>query len=276
VDIALLVISLLGVVFGGIAILPSLGLDIRIFGRSEMASEVRIENKRQRKPWLAFAVLAVSIGLSAGAFYYFFRPRIVEKSVERIVVKEKTIQAVCPKVTSPKQAATTRSAPTSTSSTAPATSPLSPPASAVAPATLDCGGGSCAQSFGQTGGVTAGTVRVDTPPLSLTTTLSEVEKPASLSPALARFNHFNILTVTPNVQWQPVAFRFTCDQELKQVQVDMISFDNDTALINPGNLKAGYVYRAEPVGAGMPIPVHIFSDAALTKCETVPIVVTYK
>jgi hypothetical protein len=148
--------------------------------------------------------------------------------------------------------------------------------SGSAPSLVCSDNASCVVSTGQTGGITAGTVQVDTPPLKLTATLAEAEKWPGMPPSLAKFDHFSILTVTPNVQWQPVAFRFTCDQELKQVQLDMTSFDNDTSLINPGNPKVGYVYRAEPVGAGMPIPVRIFSDVALTKCDTVPVVVTFR
>jgi hypothetical protein len=68
-----------------------------------MASEVRVENRGQKKIWPAFAMLIVSVCLSCGAFYYFFRPRVVEKIVEKPVdrVVQKTVQAECPKTQVP-------------------------------------------------------------------------------------------------------------------------------------------------------------------------------
>ena len=49
-----------------------------------MANEARVEGRRFKRPWLAFAVLAVSVCLSASAFYYFFRPRIEIKTVTEV------------------------------------------------------------------------------------------------------------------------------------------------------------------------------------------------
>jgi hypothetical protein len=98
-DIAILAFTVLGALFCGITVLPLLGLDIRIFGRSEMASEVRVGKRGQKRPWLTIAVLVVDLFLSMGAFYYFFRPRIVEKTVDRVI--EKIIKTECPKTTPP-------------------------------------------------------------------------------------------------------------------------------------------------------------------------------
>lgn len=127
-------------------------------------------------------------------------------------------------------------------------------------------------SVGQQGGITAGTVTVDTPPLNITATLSEERN----LPGSAKFAHAKVLTVTPNVQWQPVAFRFLCDQKLREVDVPGVSFGGDQSGISPENPKAGFVYRGSADGAHMPITVYLYSDVALTECETHPVSVTYR
>jgi hypothetical protein len=157
---------------------------------------------------------------------------------------------------------------------APTRKPQRKTAPVTPPGTISQGPGS-AMSFGQQGGITAGTVTVDAPPLNITATLAEQRKPPDMSPALAKFAHFNTLTVTPNMQWQPVAFRFLCDQELKAVTVPGVSVGGDEDGISPENPKAGFVYRSESDGAHMPIVVDIYSDVDISNCETRPISVTY-
>jgi len=125
--------------------------DLRIIGRPK----VPLDTERPRitkRAWLALALVLVSLGLSAGAFYYFFRPRImekiVEKPIERIVEKEKLVPSECPKLSSrePSKSGQKKQSP--------------PAASGQSPITLDCGGGNCAQTSGQTGGLTVGQLNV--------------------------------------------------------------------------------------------------------------------
>lgn len=83
-----------------------------------MATEAKLEKNSGRKNlWPVYVVLAVNLCISAGAFYYFFRPRIVEKTVWKPVdrVVEKIVQTPCPKPTHnsegpPKRAAAAQSA----------------------------------------------------------------------------------------------------------------------------------------------------------------------
>lgn len=101
-DVAILFLTALGVALAFITVLPLLGLDIRIFGRSEMATEVKVEkNGGRKKLWPVFVVLGINLLISTGAFCYFFRPRIVEKIVWKPVdrVVEKIVQTPCPKPT---------------------------------------------------------------------------------------------------------------------------------------------------------------------------------
>jgi hypothetical protein len=92
-EIAMLVLTAVGVAAAIIAALPPLGVDIRIFGRPNMPLE-GIPYLRAQQAWIAIVVALISLAVSAGAFYYFFRPRVVEKPVDRIL--EKIVPAQCP------------------------------------------------------------------------------------------------------------------------------------------------------------------------------------
>jgi hypothetical protein len=93
-DITMLVCAVLGVLITAVGLLPQLGVDIRIWGRSATVKPLRV-------PWLSILILIVSTSLSAAAFYYFFRPRILEKIVEKPVdrIVEKSVLVPCPKST---------------------------------------------------------------------------------------------------------------------------------------------------------------------------------
>jgi hypothetical protein len=99
-EVAMLVLTAVGVAAAIIAALPPLGFDLRIFGRPNMPLE-GIPRFRARQAWVAIVIAAISLGVSVTAFYYFFRPRIVEKPVEKIV--EKVVPQDCP-VNQPKPA----------------------------------------------------------------------------------------------------------------------------------------------------------------------------
>ena len=104
-EIAMLVLTAIGVAAAIIAALPPLGFDVRIFGRPNMPLE-GIPYFRARQAWRALVVALISLGVSVGAFYYFFRPRVVEKIVEKPVEKivERVVPQKCPTSQSPPKA----------------------------------------------------------------------------------------------------------------------------------------------------------------------------
>jgi hypothetical protein len=102
----MLILTVLGALFSGVAVLPLIGVDIRIFGRSAMPAEVSASSlpvKKGKRVWLALGFTSLSLFLSAFAAYHFFRPRIVEKIVEKPVdrIVEKIVPGECPKETKP-------------------------------------------------------------------------------------------------------------------------------------------------------------------------------
>jgi hypothetical protein len=107
-NIVILVCTVLGLLIAAIGLLPQLGFDLRIHGRSGTDPEASVA-KPGGKPWIGVGLLVISLCLSGGAFYYFFRPRIQERTIEKPVEKivERLIPQDCPKVISqPKVRAT--------------------------------------------------------------------------------------------------------------------------------------------------------------------------
>jgi hypothetical protein len=100
-DITILACAVVGTGAALITILPLLGVDIRLFGRSDKFAEIATSPKgrREKRLWIAVALAVVSVALSGTSFYRFQRPRIVEKIVEKPLdrVVEKVIPAECPK-----------------------------------------------------------------------------------------------------------------------------------------------------------------------------------
>jgi hypothetical protein len=94
-DVAILAFTAIAAVAAVLTVLPLLGFDIRIRGRQTVP--LAPTESRTRRAWLAFALALLSLGLSAGAFYYFFRPRVVEKIVEKTGEKP----APCPEQKEP-------------------------------------------------------------------------------------------------------------------------------------------------------------------------------
>lgn len=94
-DVFIVVTTIILIAISVIGVLPQLGVDIRIWGRSGMAAEL---SAPKRKPWLALAMVTISTCFSIGAFVYFFHPRIRERIVEKPVEKvvEKQISVPCP------------------------------------------------------------------------------------------------------------------------------------------------------------------------------------
>ncbi len=90
----ILVCTLVGTVAAVISLLPLFGFDIRIFGRSDNRAEALLKtgDRREKRLWLALAIVVLSFGMSAGALYYFVRPRTIDKVVE----KDKAVAAQQP------------------------------------------------------------------------------------------------------------------------------------------------------------------------------------
>jgi hypothetical protein len=124
--------------------LPELGINIRIFGRTLVPLE---NTPRRHKAWGSIFVSLASLVLCAGAFYYFFHPRVVEKIVEKPIEKivEKIVPAQCPSPQKPDKVKSTK--PTALATPTP-------------PVQQDCGGGNCAVSVGQQGGITGGQITI--------------------------------------------------------------------------------------------------------------------
>jgi hypothetical protein len=80
--ITILILTAIGVAAAIINAVPALGIDVRIFGRPNMPLE-GIPTFRTRQAWIALAIAVISLAVSGGAFYYFFRPRITEKIVDK-------------------------------------------------------------------------------------------------------------------------------------------------------------------------------------------------
>jgi hypothetical protein len=97
-------------------------------------------------------LVVASLGMNGYSFYRSTRPKIVEKVIEKPVdrIVEKIVQPQCPKVETVKPRAQKKDK-SATGSVPLASSPQPP-------MTQDCGGGNCAQSNGQTGGITAGQI----------------------------------------------------------------------------------------------------------------------
>jgi hypothetical protein len=104
---------------------------------------------------IMLGLVGLTLWFAGYGFYRSLRPkiieRIVEKPVDRVVEKERIVQAECPK---------TEADGTAKSKAKKDASPATP--SQQPPITQDCGGGNCAASVGQQGGVTAGQYNVDT------------------------------------------------------------------------------------------------------------------
>lgn len=148
----------IGVAAAIIAALPPLGIDVRFFGRPNVPLE-GIPYFRARQAQRAIVVALISLGVSVGAFYYFFRPRVVEKIVEKPV--EKLVLAPCPEPQVPSAKPIVGNKSPKTSKDANISSPTQ------APQTQFCEGGNCAQSSGQTGGITAGQINLPGSPVQL-------------------------------------------------------------------------------------------------------------
>jgi hypothetical protein len=109
---------------------------------------------------IMLGLVCLTLSFSGYGFYRSLRPhvieKIVEKPVDRVVEKERIVQAECPK---------TDTKGTAKSKANKDSPPVTPPQQL--PIKQDCGGGNCAASVGQQGGITAGALTITPLPREL-------------------------------------------------------------------------------------------------------------
>jgi hypothetical protein len=137
------IVDLIACLAGLVAILDYFGIKPK-----RKAEGGSMSLSRKWKLVIMLALVASSLGLSLYSFYRSRHPKIVEKIIEKPVEKivekpvdrivEKTLPCPKAKITTPKKAENG-----------------DPPSMKQ-----DCGGGNCAQSSGQQGGITAGQVNI--------------------------------------------------------------------------------------------------------------------
>jgi hypothetical protein len=147
-NIAILVLAVASAIAAVVAVLPSLGFDLRIIGRPKIPLE-GIPSFRARQAWIALAIAIVSLVVSVGAFYYFFHPR----NVDRIV--EKMVPSPCPEQKSPEVTSIPGAKPLRRGGRVEAKPITGPKAGPVEPPTQNCPNGICV------GGELSGTATVN-------------------------------------------------------------------------------------------------------------------
>jgi hypothetical protein len=109
--------------------------------------EAEVPSFLKNNPVIGIVIALGICGSLASLYLHYTHPRIVEvvveKPVEKIVEKKVLVSQECP---NPKQSQTKRD--------------KSKDDAAQTPQRLDCGGGNCAVSTGQQGGITAGQINV--------------------------------------------------------------------------------------------------------------------
>jgi hypothetical protein len=115
---------------------------------------------------IMLGLVAASLGMSSYGFYRSYQPKIVEKTVEKPVEKvvEKLVPQECPLNPIPSRQHFNRQSKTLPQPTVLRGTPVTKTdAPNQPPIQQDCGGGNCAASVGQQGGITAGQVNVNGP-----------------------------------------------------------------------------------------------------------------
>jgi hypothetical protein len=248
-DFAILAFAAIAAIAAVLAVMPMLGFDIRIRGRQTVPL-APTESKRTRKAWLALVLAILSLGLSGGAFYYFFRPRprvvekIVEKQVDRIV--EKVVERDCPK-----------------------SAPVGKSKRSTPPPTIsqECQGGNCAISNGQQGGITAGLL-LGTPPVVFSPEVKDVVPVADVDEAgrpiiPAGFKYEKQVIVRVNEPYTPVSIGVICDAKLGKVRGVLagrhIQWNPKSGITDDGKTAAIY-FEGSPATTTNLIVVYIWAD----------------
>jgi hypothetical protein len=191
---------------------------------------------------IMMSLVATTLVFSGYGFYRSFRPKtiekVIEKPVDRIVEREKIVAADCPNANS--RQANEAGKPGRNTAV-----PMSPPQQL--PITQDCGGGNCAASVGQSGGVTAGSINLGPPEPKIEWS----QESGALSP---NGKPTVVVKLSVDRTLDAPAFLATCSHPCKLLTGGIpIGLSQGQGLIIPNNpLKAGMVLRNPPVlGAGM-------------------------
>jgi hypothetical protein len=211
-------------------------------------------------PRLLWTILVVGLLVSCGSLLFNYRPRvirverIVEKPVDRVV--EKIVQADCPKPTRAKLPANKTKSTTS-----------APPQQ---PETQFCEGGNCAQTSGQTGGITAGQINLGPPPMKIKFSTESV---TSTKP---EFSYETKVIISTSVNYTPVSLAIICDVAL----APSVSFDfgpNGATLLGVSsglaledNKVAWVKFGGTAVSEDYPLYVHVWSKEPLHVLKVVP------
>lgn len=102
------------------------------------------------------------------------------------------------------------------------------------------------------------TVNCGPPALKISWTVAE--KPSQ------DYNHpfYREVSVTPNIQWQPVRLKVTCSAEIKSISPYGVLFMSD-GYVSQNNPKVGYVtVEAPSVAAGQALVLGVFADEPIT------------
>jgi hypothetical protein len=265
-DVAMLLFAAIAAIGAVIAVLPLFGFDLRIIGRPKKLTEV-VLTRPMRKAWVALVVALLSVGLSAGAFYYFFRPRLVQKIVEKPIdrtvpcpqqeTQMKPLSPAKPPRSSERQKA---NVPTTTS-----TAPQQPPQPSQS-----CPNGICIA------GDNSGTATVNNfgpPPIHLDWTISDVVPPGPV-PILApgatpqtTFAYEKQIVLTPSGNYSPVSIGVICGTRIREVRG---SLRNGMAALNvrmgvdPTGKNAYVYFEGSPATHGNPLIIKLWADDPIT------------
>lgn len=111
-------------------------------------------------------------------------------------------------------------------------------------------GSGSALSVNQQGGITVGTINLESPPLKLEWTANPLQPDE-------KFQYRETVNVTTNIVFQPVSLIVICDQEIKDITAMGLMYRADFAVTQQDN-KIGYVYYESPAlvpGVGLTITV---------------------
>jgi hypothetical protein len=95
-DTTILISALVAVGLAFVAILPSLGFDIRIKGRQPSSHQPANQPRRDKRVWIALSIAIIAGCLSIYGLYEARHPKIVEKIVEKPV--DRIVVQQCPQV----------------------------------------------------------------------------------------------------------------------------------------------------------------------------------
>jgi hypothetical protein len=136
----------------------------------------------------------------------------------------------------------------------------------------DCGGGNCAVSSGQTGGITAGQINLPGAPAQVHIAgVKDIPPKNDGNDDPSEFKYEKEVTVTVTGTYTPVSIALKCDSSVKKVNA---LFRRPWTSINPNmgvsstDSSIAYVYfEGTPATPDDPLIVHIWSDAPFSVLE---------